>query len=372
MIQSGFSIVAVGDLVPSQRLPGEGQRSEAFNEVTKWLSGGDVTFGDLEMPLATGGHPREKLIAFHSAPELVEDLATLGFDVLSLANNHSMDYGHQALYETMSGLDGVKVRHLGAGSDLASAGQPVVLDVQGSKVGFLAWSCLLPTGAAASAARPGLSPLHIHTSYEVDAFTQMEEPGNPPVVRTRVDEADLQAAVRAIGALRRDVDFLAASVHWGFGAGEDLAEYQQPLGHAFVDAGADVVLGNHVHAVHGVEVYAGKAILYSPGNFIAQQPREGASAAALAVLDEMSPDGYLARIEVNQGGDYQVELVPMSTNADGLPEVVKGAAWVRIAERLQRLSERLGTKVSAADGRLLVCGVGDPQAWGASSASLSR
>jgi poly-gamma-glutamate capsule biosynthesis protein CapA/YwtB (metallophosphatase superfamily) len=372
MIESAFSIVAVGDLVPSRRLPGAGSGSAAFKETVGWLQGADVTFGDLEMPLATAGYPREKLIAFRGAPELVEDLSALGFDILSLANNHSMDYGPEALYETMAGLDRVKVRHLGAGRDRSASGRPVVLEVNGSKVGFLAWSCLLPTGAAASDLRPGLSPLHINSSYEVNAFTQMEEPGNPPIVRTWGDSADLQQAVDAIGTLRAEVDFLAVSVHWGFGAGEELAEYQRPMGHAFIDAGADVVLGNHVHAVHGVEIYEGKVILYSPGNFIAQQPREGASEAALAVLDDMSPDGYLARLEVEPGGDYQVELVPTSTNSDGLPEVVTGAARERISGRLRRLSQRLGTEISTAGERLLVFGSGDRAASAGSSTGRSR
>jgi len=358
VIESRFSIVAVGDLVPSRPLPDAGEFSPGFKDTVARLAEADVAFGDLEMPLATAGYPREKLIAFHGAPELVDDLAVLGFDVLSLANNHSMDYGPEALYETMGGLDRVNVRHLGAGRDRAESGRPVIVEANGAKVGFLAWSCLLPTGAAASDARPGLSPLHVNSSYEVNAFTQMEEPGNPPVVRTWVDPADLAQAVAAIAALRAEVDFLAVSVHWGFGAGEQLAEYQRPVGHAFIDAGADVVLGNHVHAVHGVEVYKDKVILYSPGNFIAQQPREGASEAALAVLDEMSPDGYLARLDVEPGGNYRVEFVPTSTNADGLPEVVSGAARERIAHRLQRLSARLGTEISTVEDRLVVLGSG--------------
>jgi poly-gamma-glutamate synthesis protein (capsule biosynthesis protein) len=149
------------------------------------------------------------------------------------------------------------------------------------------------------------------------------------------------------------VDVPIVSAHWGFGAGEELAEYQQPLGHALIDAGADVIFGNHVHAVHGVEVYRGKAILYSPGNFIAQQPREGLSGFALQVLDEMSTDGYAAELKVTPSNTYAIRITPTVTDENGLPVFANGADFDRIAERLIRLSAELGTTLRV-DGDILV------------------
>jgi poly-gamma-glutamate capsule biosynthesis protein CapA/YwtB (metallophosphatase superfamily) len=358
MFASSFSLAAVGDLVPSRRLPQNGEGGAAVQETVGYLKKATITFGDLEMPLAAAGAPREKFIAFHARPEIVEDLPGLGFDVLSLANNHSLDYGVEALNETMAGLDRMGIRHLGAGNDLAAAERAVVCETAGGRVGFLAWTCLLPTGAAASPERPGLAPIHVHSSYQVDAFAQMEEPGNPPLVRTWTEETDLERAVAAVRELRSQVDFLAVSIHMGYGAGEDLAEYQQPLCRALIDAGADVILGNHVHAIHGIEVYKGKAILYSPGNFIAQQPREGASPAMIALYDDMSKDGYLAWFDVDTSGGYTVRLVPTVTNDDGLPETVRGADADRIAERIQRLSALLDTKVERDGDQLVVQGIG--------------
>ena len=89
----------------------------------------------------------------------------------------------------------------------------------------------------------------------------MEEPGHAPVVHTVPDQADLSAICARIGAARSRSDFLAVSVHMGRGFGEDLAEYEPLVGRALIDAGADVVFGNHVHAIHGIESYAGRAIL---------------------------------------------------------------------------------------------------------------
>ncbi len=356
MATDKLSLLAVGDLVPSRRLFAQGQQGveNGFGETVAVIQGADIAFGDLEMPLSTKGYPREKLIAFRAPPEIAPDLQQCGFDVLSLANNHSLDYSYDALFETMAGLDAQHIRHVGAGSNLSIARAPVILEMNSWRVGFIAWSCLLPTGAAASEERPGLAPIHVHSAYEANPFQEMEEPGSPPRVRSHVDEHEQMLAIKQLRELRQHVDFLAVSIHWGYGAGEELAEYQQPLGHAFIDAGADVVLGNHVHAIHGVEIYQGKAILYSPGNFIAQQPREGASDIALAIYDEMSPDGYMARLDINPDGGYQLSLIPTATNAEGLPEIVRGSSFTRIADRIQRLSRKLGTTVEVRGDEIVV------------------
>jgi poly-gamma-glutamate capsule biosynthesis protein CapA/YwtB (metallophosphatase superfamily) len=351
MITTRFSIAAVGDLVPSRRI--QVPSSGAFAETVGLLRKADVTFGDLEMPLSDRGAAREKFIAFHAQPAIVDDLANLGFNVLSLANNHAFDYGPDAMGDTITGLERVGIQHVGAGRDLQTAEASVRVNLNGARVGVIAWTCLLPAGAAAGEQRPGLAPLHVNSSYEVNALTQLEEPGNPPRVRTWVEERDLEHAVGQVHRLRTEVDFLAVSAHVGFGAGEELAEYEQPLCRAFIDAGADIVLGNHVHAIHGIELYKGKVILYSPGNFIAQQPREGATPEILALYDDMSKDGFLAWIEVDTDGTYSTRIVPTVTNAEGLPEVAHASDAQRIAERISRLSQRLATEV-VTDGDQMV------------------
>lgn len=350
-----FSIMAVGDMVVSRWLFPRGQLgSQGFGETVDLIHRADIAFGSLENPFSNKGFPREKLINFRTDPAIAADLQRVGFDVLSLANNHSLDYSYEAMFDTMEALDGQHIRYLGAGKNLSEAAAPVILEVGSRRVGFIAFSCLLPTGAAASKERPGIAPIHIHTAYEVNACFEMEEPGNAPVVRTWANEDDQKFAENRIRELRSKVDFLALSLHWGYGSGEELAQYQQPLGHALIEAGADVILGNHVHAIHGIEVYDGKAILYSPGNFIAQQPRERASKEALAIYDEMSPDGYAARLDVEANGTHTLQIVPTSTNVDGLPEVAHGEVFARIAERIGRLSARLDTDVQVSDEEIVV------------------
>jgi poly-gamma-glutamate capsule biosynthesis protein CapA/YwtB (metallophosphatase superfamily) len=319
--------------------------SLAFARAGARVAANDITSDDLEMPLSDLGHPKEKLIAFHASPDIAPDLKQAGFDVLALANNHSMDYGHEALLDTIVTLDRLGIRHVGAGKSLAEAVAAEIVEVKGRRIGFVAFSSLLPLGASAGELRPGMAPIHVHVAYEVNPYYEMEEPGNPPRVKTWADAGDLAAFEDVIRELRSQVDFLAVSAHWGFGAGEELAEYQRPLGQALIDAGAEVVIGNHVHAIHGIEVYNGKVILYSPGNFIAQQPREGLSAFALSVLDGMSTDGYAAWLDVAGDGRYTVRITPTVTDEQGLPVIARGEAFDRIAERLARLSAELGTIV---------------------------
>ena len=351
---SPFTLAAVGDIVLTRpSLPGAGV-SEGLATVLGWLGQADVRFANLETVYSEHGYPREKLITLRGNPKLVDDLRQMRFDVLSVANNHSVDFGEDSLLETIRLLEDNGIRTVGGGADLTAALAPAVVTAGSNRVGFMAASCLLPVGSAASADRPGLAPIHIRSSFEVDPYIQMEEPGHPPVVHTVPDQADLSALCARIAAVRPNVDFLAVSVHMGRGFGEDLAEYEPLVGHALIDAGADVVFGNHVHAIHGIETYAGRAILYSPGNFVSQQPREGQPPEVLAIYDQMSPDAYVAELQVSASGDYLLVARPVICDANGLPIPATGPGGERIRERLIRLSGQLNSAARAEDGAVVI------------------
>lgn len=355
---STVRIAFVGDLVPSRTIPDELPAATA--SVFALLHEADLGFGDLEMPMSTRGYPQEKFIAFGGGPELALELPKIGVDVLSLATNHSMDQGAVALLDTIDELKKLGIASIGAGEDLVAAEQLLIREIGGVRIGFLAWTCLVPPGAGASPVRPGLAPIHVHTSYEVDPYMQMEEPGNPPLVRTRPDDADLERAVQTVQAARDAVDFLIVSMHWGFGSTAELAEYQPTVGHALVDAGADLIIGAHVHAVQAVERYRGRVIAYGLGNFVAQQPREGLSAAALQLLDEMSKDAMVAVLDIGHDGRYELALTPVIAGDDGLPEIPSGDETSRILGGVATASAAVGTEVTCASGLGHVRG-----AWGA-------
>jgi poly-gamma-glutamate synthesis protein (capsule biosynthesis protein) len=161
-----------------------------------------------------------------------------------------------------------------------------------------------------------------------------------------------------VRAVRQEVEFLCLSLHWGYGGlSSRLAEYQRPLGHAMIDAGADVVLGNHVHAVQGVEWYRGKAILYSSGTFVGRQlppESEGGEITDLvrSLLADMSPDGFITLLELHGAAAYDLRLVPTSLDGNGLPVIAEGDVLQRIADRVIEWSAKLGTHVELLDGEL--------------------
>jgi poly-gamma-glutamate capsule biosynthesis protein CapA/YwtB (metallophosphatase superfamily) len=355
MPKDRLSLLAAGDLVPTRRLfPAGKPATPEFAKVAELVAAADIAVCNVDAPLTSGGYPKEKLIALRVSPELAPDIRQLGFEVVSVANNHGMDYGEIGLFDTLTAYDQAGVQHVGGGVDLQSATAPVVVEVDGWTVGILGWTCLLPTGAAASPERPGQAPLHVHASYEVNPYLVMEEPTTAPTVRTRVDEADLEAATASIADLRLRVDFLVALVHWGAGLSDEIAEYQRPLGRTLLDAGADVVVGSHPHRVLGIEKHGQKVIFYSPGTLVEQLPREGVDPATLAVYEALSPDSFIASLDISPDGGYAVRLTPTTLGAQGVPVIATGEAFDRIAERVVRMSSALGTAIEVGDGQLSV------------------
>jgi poly-gamma-glutamate synthesis protein (capsule biosynthesis protein) len=350
-----ITLIAAGDIIPTEPFFGrDGPMSTGFARIAELIASADVAVANLDIPLSEQGVPKEKLLTIRASPQLATDIARQGWDVISLANNHSTDYGEVALLDTVEALTGAGIRVVGAGRDLAAATKPAVLEVKGWHVGFVGWTCLLPTGAAASAERPGLAPLHVHTAYEVNPYLLMEEPATPPTVRSWVNEAELAMATAQVVSLREHVDFLAVLVHWGGGLSDEIAEYQPTLGRAFVDAGADVVIGSHQHRVLGIECYRGKAILYSPGTLIEQLDRTTVPPDILPFFDLMSPDSFLARLEIEPDRSYRLRLTPATRGADGIPFPAGGADYDRIAQRLATFSAQHGTDVVFGEGELVV------------------
>jgi poly-gamma-glutamate capsule biosynthesis protein CapA/YwtB (metallophosphatase superfamily) len=355
-MNDGFTMAAVGDVVLTRPFAHRDRADldPRFRAVLDQLAAADLRFGDLETVLSRNGYPGEKIVVLRADPDRVEDLTAMGFDVFSLANNHSVDFGQDALLETIDVLESNGIRTVGAGKDLDSAVAPVVVERNGARIAFVACTALLPIGSAAAPNRPGLAPMHIHTAFEVNPYYQMEEPGHPPIVRTTPDATDLARIAQQVSTARAEADFVVVSVHMGFGFADELAEYERTLSHALIDAGADIVLGNHVHAIHGIENYRGKAILYSQGNFVAQQPREGEPPEVIALYEQMSDDAYLAVLDVAADGSYGLRLTPVFVNEEGLPVVAEGADFQRIADHVVRLSAQLDTAVAVEGDALVV------------------
>jgi poly-gamma-glutamate capsule biosynthesis protein CapA/YwtB (metallophosphatase superfamily) len=361
-VSNTVTLAVAGDCFPNGPFYGEdGPISERFAETIDLLASAELRFANFETPLSDRGLPVEKLAAIRSDPGLADDFGRLGIDVVTLANNHVTDYGPDALADTIAAFDRLGVSHVGAGPSLAAAVEPIVIERNGISLGFIAFTCLAAPGAVATEDRPGVAAIRVQSGYEVNPLWEIEEPGEPLMVRirTRADERDCAMALERVRAVRTQVDVLCVSVHWGYGGGRDLAEYQQPLAHAVVEAGADAVLGNHVHGVQGIEVYEGTPILYSPGTLVGRQIPFDLSElddTMLKVVGEMSPDGYVASLRFRGDGTCEVQLTPTSVDENGLAIPATGEVLERIVERVVGHSEKLDTALTLRDGTLAPTG----------------
>lgn len=261
-----ITIAAVGDVMlreaPAAELPFADLRSA------------DLRVANLEGPITERGYPADKLITLRMPPEAGRWVRDLGFEAVSLANNHALDYGTVGLDDTLTALTEAGIAWAGAGSTLAEALRSQRSEVAGVGVATVALAATVPPGFAASDQRPGIAPLRVRVGYLTEGSINEEQPGTPPWVRTEVVAEDLERALAAVREARGQADIVLVQLHWGVPPewnspfqGE-LAEYQRPLAHALIDAGASVILGHHPHALHGVERYREALVFYSLGNFL--------------------------------------------------------------------------------------------------------
>ncbi|MBI2857934.1 MAG: CapA family protein [Chloroflexi bacterium] len=259
-MSSEIRLIAVGDIGPQRENPGE-----IFDLTRSILRTGDITFGQLEDNLSERGTLQlGTSSASRIHPRFAKDLANAGFTVLSNASNRTMNFGAEALLDTLENLKAAGITVIGVGKNLADARQPRILDIEGTKIGFLGYCSVIPRGSEAGEDKPGAVPLRAATMYEPIDW----QAGTPPGVVTQIVRDDLDAMVNDIENLRPKVDILVVSMHWGIHfIPAVLAMYQFEAGHAAIDAGADVILGHHAHILKGIEVYRGKVIFFSLGNF---------------------------------------------------------------------------------------------------------
>ncbi len=317
---AALQLAAVGDImlggsaVPALRRKGY---DYPFVLVQPILRQADVVFGNLEGPLTDAGQAEpDKRYVFRSPPAKVAPaLAAAGFTVVSLANNHTMDYGVEGLKQTMAALDEAGIQHTGAGMNLQEARRPAFVKSGDYTLGFLAYSLTFPESFWAQGQLPGT------------AF------GHASHVR-----ADVAAA-------RDQADVVVVSFHWGREATTELRDYQSKLAHAAIDSGATVVLGHHPHILQGIEYYKHGIIFYSLGNFVFGSYSRKATRSIIALLNLQG-----AKV-------LEVKLIPV--NVDNIELVFQPQPLVEeqaneVIVELKRLSKPLSTTIMAVNGVGLV------------------
>ncbi len=266
---SDVTLYAVGDIMLSRSvaplLTAHGV-DYPFQYVSSFLHTGDIDFANLEDPVTTGPVVPAGSMTFHATPGSEQGIKNAGFTILGLANNHIPNYGAEGIADTISGLDSFGLKHTGAGSTLAEANTPAILDVKGIHFALLAYNDtdVIPRDYAAS--------------------------NNPPRAGTDVFNIPLmQQTVRSVRA-QYAADVVIVAMHAGheYHAQPDLDQVN--FAHAAIDAGADMVLGAHPHVIEPMEEYKGKYIFYSLGNFVFDQQFEDDVQQSVIAEEHFSKD----------------------------------------------------------------------------------
>ena len=307
-----------------------------FEYTAGYLRGADLFFGNLEAAVTDRGRPTEakERPQFKSDERMFLAYTYAGLDACGLANNHSMNYGPEGLLRTIELLDAAGIAHAGGGRDYDEAHQPGVLERKGNRIAFLSYSSVFVPPFAATTERGGIAAVSVATAYQPQPRV-VEVPGSPPIIRTFADPNDAAAMTEDVRKAKQAGNVVVVSWHWGLspatgGAGQ-MVGYQEEMAHAAVDAGADLVIGHHPHMLHPIEVYKGKAIFYSLGNF------------AFDLFYGRKQTTALARCIIRDGAIQEVGYLPAFIDEEARPMLVDTEKGAGIVGQVQEMSGRFGT-----------------------------
>lgn len=311
-----IKIMAVGDIMLGASATPEIQArgyDYPFDATRALFAEADIVIGNLEGPLTVRGVAEgDKKYVFRSPPDKVAPaLRKAGFTVVSLANNHTLDYGVDGLHDTLLALDQAGIKYFGAGMDGAAARAAVIQQVADTKIAFLGYSLTYPENFWAEKNKPGT------------AF------GHAKHIETDVAKA------------KQEADLVVVSFHWGRESTTELRYYQPQLARVAIDAGATLVLGHHPHILQGVERYQEGLIFYSLGNF------------AFGSYSQRARRSAIAEITIRDKRLAQARLLPLNVyNPEVIfqPQLLSGSEAHAVIRSMQTLSQALGTIIENQDG----------------------
>lgn len=348
-------LYAVGDVGPNRADP-----LSIFQYTAPFLRKGDLAFCQLEPALSRRGTPLPQArLPMRADPGAAEAIRRAGFDVVSFASNHCMDWGREAFQDTIDALEAQQLHVIGVGQNIDEARAPAILQNgdRSAKVAFLAYNSILPQGYWADSDRPGCAPLRAHTVYEQ---IEHDQPGTPCRVHTYAHRADMHGMVKDIREAKSRSDVVIVSMHWGIHfVPSVIADYQKELAYAAIDAGADLILGHHPHILKGIEMYKGKAIFYSLANFALESPFTFAdhletkeSHKEIVALNpefkqgsqSLPRDSYksiLVKCRIRPTGIEQVAFIPVMIDEQSQPHLLTAEEphFAEIVSYLQQISE---------------------------------
>ena len=273
----------------------------------------DARVCNLECAISDDGRPwsaTPKEFHFRSDSKNVSTLLAAGVSLVSLANNHALDFGYEGLADTVDILDRSGIKHAGAGSSLREAEMAAILEVRGTKVGMIAFTDNEP-GWEAAPDRPG-------TFY----------------VPVEFEDARAMRLHDLVSKAKTEVDIMVVSAHWGPNWGYAPPTDHVRFAHALVEAGADVIFGHSGHVFRGIEVYKNRPIIYCAGNFVDDYAVD---------FVERNDESFAFMLEADRDTVSGLRLYPTTIKGCQAGRA-RGSQGRAIAEKMQRLCARFDTE----------------------------
>jgi len=285
-----YTIIATGDVIPARSVNSKAVRLNDFNypfeKTVNFLKSADAVFINLESPLIPSCKPTLEGMIFCGDERSVRGFVYAGVTVASIANNHAGNYGIDGVNSTVSLLKKNNIHVTGNG-------EPAEITIRDKKFGFLGYNDI-----------------------------GSKEPG--------IAWADLPQLQQDIQKLKKQVDFVIVSFHWGVEYTSTPNTVQIDLAHAAIDVGADLIIGNHPHWVQGVEQYKGKFITYAHGNYVFDQ-----------MWSQETREGVLGKYTFNSRGLINVEFIPVIIDDYSQPRFANKTEATKILVRMKESSKQI-------------------------------
>ena len=278
-----------------------------FEKVAPYTKGADIVYGVLECPLSDRVKAPYTGTDFLAPSNTIEGIKLCGFNILALANNHSTNFGRQVFTDTLDLLKSNNIKYVGGGRDSAEAFTPTFMDVKGVRFAFLDYNSI--TGSlSAGASQAGVADIRMKPWF-----------GDDP--------KDFQLVKDVVSEARKKADVVVVGFHWGKEDEYLPGESMKKMAHNAIDAGADLVIGTHPHAVETFEYYNGGFIAYSLGNFVFDQ-----------MYMTSVREGVMMKCKFSRADLTGVELVPYKIYDFCQPNVLTGSSGQYLLDHILKLS----------------------------------
>ncbi len=268
------------------------QGGDPFSDFSDYFAGADIRITNLECVVSTRGQANDKMYTFQAHPRVIPVLQK-HFDAVTLANNHSGDFGPDAFAQMLSLLKEAGLAQVGGGMNLKDAHTPLVFTRNGLRIAVLSYNEFHPRSFEAGFDIPGV------------AWSEDQQVMEDIQTARRIHRADLVIPI----------------MHWGWENERTANPRQRQLAKLMIDAGADAVIGGHPHVTKDVSVYKGKPIVYSVGNFVMKETDNA-----------FQRKGWVLKMYLDKRGVTRFETLPVKIDMEGIPSIDRAASspcWQR-------------------------------------------